>query len=258
MDTKSKLKKTSLWGFVVFAILFSATWGYHQYARNVLMERIESVGEKNHELFKISLSLVYTNMLQLATFVANDKEVQQLFLQGKQEVEKVQGDFFAPAVLEVRDQLIEKLLHSWKAIQGRFYARQLHFHLGPGSTSFLRLHKIDKYGDNMDTVRYTIVDTNKEKSPRVGFETGRVYSGLRGVVPVFADVEDHDKPVHAGALEAGTSFKSIIQLLKKHLRSDVAVALKESHVKLNMWPSSIKKRFVQRQTKCNCFISVFA
>ncbi len=252
--TQSRIKKVSLLGILVFSLLFAATWGYHQYAHSILTERIETEAEKNHDIFSVSLSLVYNNMLQLATFVANDKAIQQLFRQGKLEVDKASGDFFAPAVLDVRDKMINRLQSSWAAIQGRFYARQLHFHLGPGSTSFLRLHKLNKFGDRMDTVRYTIVDTNKELTPRVGFETGRIYSGLRGVVPMFADVEGSDQPVHVGALEAGTSFKNIIELLKKHLHSDISIALKESHIKLNMWPGSIEKKFVRRQTKCNCFI----
>jgi len=36
----------------------------------------------------------------------------------------------------------------------------------------------------MDDVRHIIAAVNKDGQPRTGFETGRIYSGVRGVVAV--------------------------------------------------------------------------
>lgn len=143
--------------------------------------------------------------------------------------------------------------NKWQKLQKDFLVRQLHFHFGPGSTSFLRVHKPEKYGDNMDDVRHTIAYANKEFKPVTGFETGRVYSGLRSVIPLF--YETNEQKYHIGALEAGASFDQVLTILSEHLKIESAVLLKEKHVKANMWPEAIEQHFVESATNdCTCYL----
>ncbi|MGM0594802.1 MAG: diguanylate cyclase, partial [Pseudomonadota bacterium] len=103
-----------------------------------------------------------------------------------------------------------------------------------------------------DEVRYTVVDTNREKRPRSGFETGRVYSGLRGVVPMWAD--HNGETVHTGALEVGTSFEEMFRLLDGQLGVGSAALLKVQHVERNMWQSAIDTQFARLYEGCNCTV----
>ncbi len=122
--------------------------------------------------------------------------------------------------------------------------RQLHFHLGPGSTSFLRVHKPGKFGDNMDEVRFTIVDANQKQILTKGFETGRVYSGIRGVVPFYYNEPYTNNKIHIGALEAGTSFESIINNIQHTLHADAAIFLDIDHMRKYMWESAVEDKML--------------
>jgi hypothetical protein len=94
----------------------------------------------------------------------------------------------------------------------------------------------------MDAVRYTVVDVNRLQQPTKGFETGRVYLGIRGVVPVSAENSDGFE-IHVGALEAGTSFSAMLNLLHDELESHIAILLSKEHVTENMWPDFINNHF---------------
>jgi diguanylate cyclase (GGDEF)-like protein len=190
----------------------------------------------------------------MATFIANDSALQDIFLKGKKAIEAEGGGPGGLQAAAFRQQLLEKVGPNWQKVQADFKVRQLHFHLGPGSTSFLRVHRPDKFGDVMDDVRFTIVDTNHQKTPRSGFETGRVYSGLRGVVPFFALDPDSGQRVHVGALEVGTSFSNILSVLDQRLHQGVGVLLTMDHIRSTMWPDFVSKRFGSGIADCNCVI----
>lgn len=206
-----------------------------------LLSQLTDEMAESKATFDLTLNYTMSSFTQLATYVAGDQRVQQLFLQGKEAVEREGGGAGGPRAAELRRQLYELVRPGWEGMQERFQARQLHFHLGPGSTSYLRVHKPRKFGDNMDTVRYTIVDANRRQQPTRGFETGRVYSGIRGVVPVFARKDGIDKPVHVGALEAGTSFPHLLQIVENHTETQFAVLLTLEHMRANVWPDFLDK-----------------
>ncbi len=77
--------------------------------------------------------------------------------------------------------------------------RQFQFHLPP-ATSFLRVHKPQKFGDDLSSFRKTVVQANNTSSPIKGLEIGVAGLGVRGVVPIRADGQ------HVGTVEMGMSF----------------------------------------------------
>ncbi|MBB1487155.1 sensor domain-containing diguanylate cyclase [Oceanospirillum sediminis] len=210
-----------------------------------LQRTLEMEGKRLQTAFHISQQMTLSNMSQLATFVANDPEVRMLFGAAVNGLESQGYDYASDTIDELRKQLYNEVSSSWKKMTEQYHVRQLHFHTGPGSTSFLRVHKPEKFGDNMDNLRHIIVDVNRDGIPRTGLELGRIYSGLRGVVPVF----DHQMN-QVGALEAGTSYRAIIQLLSESIKASVAVMMKEQRVEEATWvrPEEALK------THCGCFI----
>ena len=91
-----------------------------------------------------------------------------------------------------------------------------------------------------------MVAANREKRSVSGFETGRVSSGIRGVVPVFAEDPKTGDRVHVGAVEAGASFKTLLDALIRKLNVQFAVLLTEEHLRGAMWPESMARRLAER------------
>jgi len=200
----------------------------------------------------IALAMTKRNMLQLATHFSENAFLNELFLEGKKAVEAEDSKSLAAA--KIRKKMLNSVKPGWDAMTAEFDVRQLHYHLGPGSLSFLRVHKPSKFGDRMDEIRYTVVDTNAEKIARTGFETGRVYSGIRAVVPIFVDDPEIEQNVYVGALEVGTSYAAILTNIDKIQGIGSAVLLTKAHTEKNMWPDAIQKKMGHIIQGCECFI----
>ncbi len=62
------------------------------YASNRTLERtLHSQSEELRSSYDLAVSLTYRNMMQLAMYIANDPEIQTLFLQGKRAIEAEGG-----------------------------------------------------------------------------------------------------------------------------------------------------------------------
>jgi methyl-accepting chemotaxis protein len=70
----------------------------------------------------------------------------------------------------------------------------------PPATSFLRLHRPDRHGDDLSDFRHTVVEVNTTGRTVTGLELGVAGLGIRGVVPVQHQGEA------IGSLEFGMSF----------------------------------------------------
>jgi len=199
--------------------------------------------ETRQNEFNLTLDTTYRNMLQLSTLIGNNDELNQLFLAGKKALIKEGGGSGGQETKRLRQALLDKLERPWSLMTKEFGIRQLHYQLGPGSLSYLRVHNPSKFGDRMDDLRFTIVDTNAEKTSRMGFETGRIYSGLRGISPVWTIDPKTNLKTYVGAVEVGTSFKQILPLLTKPFHVESAVILTKQHVLNKMWPEFINAYF---------------
>lgn len=110
-------------------------------------------------------------------------------------------------------------------IKDKYGVAQFQFHL-PDATSFLRLHKPEKYGDNLSSFRKTVVEVAQTKIPVSGLEVGKAGLGLRSVYPLFYNSN------YIGSVEFGGSFLSILQDIQKMYRISYAVGIKEEFFKI--------------------------
>ena len=95
--------------------------------------------------------------------------------------------------------------------------RQFQFHLPP-ATSFLRVHKLKKFGDDLSSFRHTVVETNDKQKKVSGLEVGVAGLGMRGVTPVFHDGK------HIGSVEFGLSFgQPFFDIFKQNTGAEVAL-----------------------------------
>ncbi|WP_316980308.1 methyl-accepting chemotaxis protein [Shumkonia mesophila] len=120
-----------------------------------------------------------------------------------------------------REGLTKLFLPAFEALKKNYAVTQFHFHLPP-ATSLLRLHGLDKFGDDMSAERLTVLATNTNKSPTVGLETGAGGLGVRGVVPVSQGGK------HVGSLEFGTSFgQAFFDSFKARFSVDAALYIRD-------------------------------
>jgi len=176
---KLKLKITLIIS-IVLVLLFSFVIGYVFITNRASIESSESEYVVNlTESIRSNLNAQLGSTLVAVESVANNPMVQELFY------------------AQDREGLTALLQPSYEVIKDR--VAQFQFHL-PDSTSFLRLHKIEKFGDSLKDFRYTVNEANAQKKPMVGIEEGVAGYGLRVVVPMYYNGN------HIGSVEYGNDF----------------------------------------------------
>ncbi|OQX13386.1 MAG: methyl-accepting chemotaxis protein [Desulfobulbaceae bacterium A2] len=117
----------------------------------------------------------------MSAVIANIPLVQEKFAQGE------------------RGFLSELFLPGFQTLAKDYGIEQFQFHTPP-ATSFFRVHKPEKFGDDMTSFRHTVLATNATQKPTRGLEGGVAGLGARGMVPV-----QHNGK-HIGSVEFGMSF----------------------------------------------------
>lgn len=215
--------------------------------QRTLNQTIEHISIDIKQNFHQAFTSTRQKMLAIATTIANDQEVQQLFLKGKKSLS--QGDKYGEEEAALaREKLYTKLHKTWTELEKKYDFRQIHFHIGPGALSFLRLHAPSLFGDKLDNIRHTVVEVNNTKVPVSGFETGRIDSGIRGVVPVFAKDPETGERVHVGALESGTSFRNTLRVVSETLNIEMAQAISSTFLKKQLNPTVVQNLFKEKST----------
>lgn len=112
----------------------------------------------------------------------------------------------------LREQLLGLLSPTYANLKKR-NLRQFHFHL-PDGTSFLRMHRPQKFGDPLFDVRYSVKVANEKQVFVAGFEEGRIFNGFRYVFPLFA-VDASGNRQHIGSVETSIGFQAIRSEMSK-------------------------------------------
>ena len=183
MLSRFKIRTRIIVGFLV---VLAITLGSLLPIMMIELNRLE------HQATQSRLNSAYTSVVSaleaegrqaqaLSAAVANIPDVQQAMAAGD------------------RDRLAEMMVPVFAVMKGEYHVRQFQFHTPP-ATSFLRVHKPEKFGDDLSSFRETVVVTNRERRPVFGLERGVAGLGIRGMVPVF------NQGQHLGSVEFGMSF----------------------------------------------------
>ena len=168
--------------------------GYQLYTvENIIDDSVYLELSELTEMVNAAVEAEGSRAASLATLVANLPQTQQA-------MERMD-----------REALSDMFLGTYKELAEKFGLRQFQFHTGP-ATSFLRLHKPEKFGDDLSSFRHTVVEANTAKITVLGLERGRAGYGIRGVVPVIKDGR------MLGTVEFGSSFTQYFfdQFKSKH------------------------------------------
>ncbi|GAB4460155.1 MAG: methyl-accepting chemotaxis protein [Anaerolineae bacterium] len=206
MSIKSKLLIPITLALLITVGVFT---GLIIYFQNQLVET-----EEDRQLTNLSADFTHRidaardMAVNLALAYAEMPEVQQAFAAGD------------------RETLIDLLHSSYLALDESAGVPQSQFHLPP-ATSFLRLHRLDKFGDDLSSFRNTVLAANAEKRPISGLEKGKGGYGVRGVVPVAYNGE------HIGSFEMGLDFgEAFLTNFKADANADVSVFMKPDESKV--------------------------
>ena len=138
-------------------------------------------------LFNYSAFRAYS----LAEWVANMPDVQKYFSERD------------------RAKLQELTLPIYESVKQRLNIDKFQFHTPP-ATSFLRLHKPEKYDDDLSKIRPTVVWSNNNQKKAMGLDFGVCGFGIRGVTPVFHNGK------HLGTVEFGVALNDNLVMSLKH------------------------------------------
>lgn len=192
----------------IFAIisLFIGSFIYYNYSmqksdmEKKLHEHMENSYFQVQELIESSS----TQALGLAAWVAQSKNIQEIFASRD------------------RDTLKAVTLETYKKIKDAVNIDQFQFHLPP-AISFLRLHKPDKFGDDLSSSRPTIVAVNSTLKNIKGLDRGPFGFGIRGLSPVFHNGQ------HIGSVEFAIALNdAFLQKLKELYQLKVAIGMMDN------------------------------
>lgn len=131
----------------------------------------------------------------------------------------VSGDKAVIDAMASRDRqaLSDRFVDIFRTLNIDMGVAQFQFHLPP-AISFLRVHKPEKWGDDLSGFRHTIIAAHQTKKIITGIEQGVAGLGIRAVVPIT------DQGQYLGSVEFGISLGESF-FLRYSLAYDVQSAL---------------------------------
>ncbi|MFO8154682.1 MAG: methyl-accepting chemotaxis protein [Pseudomonadota bacterium] len=164
----------------------------------------------------VTLAIITPTILgQIGSIIseAEDRELRSLYDAVRSQIATQSGFAEAMSVLvaeqpEVRttfaerdrEALVDQFHPAYQQIHDEHGVAQFQFHTPP-ATSFLRLHMLERHGDDLVDRRPTIVETNRRQEPVRGLDGGVAGIGIRGLSPIF-DLEG----THIGSVEFGLNL----------------------------------------------------
>ncbi|MEA2018615.1 MAG: PAS domain S-box protein [Campylobacterota bacterium] len=179
---KLKLIMMSIFLFVFGIILFFNTNNKNQIIERALDKQVKIL-QTHYSISKLNF---LNNVKGIKHYIENQEDIINIFSQAKDAKQK-QRDI-------LRKKLYTLLTPTYNRIKNMGIL-QFQF-VFPNNTSFLRMHKPSKYGDDLSDIRYSFKYTNETKNDIYGFEQGKTTHGFRYVFP-FYDKEKN----YLGAVE---------------------------------------------------------
>ncbi|MGO1470226.1 MAG: cache domain-containing protein, partial [Tissierella sp.] len=204
-----KLKSKIFLGFAISVLIIFSLLSYYTFK-----ETTATVIDSERDMLNVlenSINIQMEEQLESA-------EIGALSLANNMEVEKAFAD-------KDRSKLVDMLLPVYKSIDDK--VAQVQFHL-PDSTSFLRLHNPDKFGDSLKDFRFTVNEANSSEEIVEGLEEGVAGFGFRVVAPISYE------GVHRGSVEFGNDFGgNFLEGLKRNYGGEYFIYDLESNILAN-------------------------
>ena len=221
--------------FVILLVLGSYLIGLSvaQQKNRYLEMQTELLGTKyktNYKYFKIMSKDIYS--------MYQDNHIVVDIIAQASDADTVKKD-------ELRKELYLKLKKRYKRLRN-MGVMQLHFHMSDNS-SFLRMHKPERFGDDLSKSRESIVLTNKTKTAHEGFEVGKIAHGFRFVYPLFNGKK------HIGSMEVSFSSDKLISSVLDNFMVDSHFLVSKEEIDKNLWPE-LKNALYESSSESSDFL----
>jgi PAS domain S-box-containing protein len=106
---------------------------------------------------------------------------------------------------------------------------QMQFHLRD-CTSFLRMHRPERFGDDLTLMRDSVRLVNRTLQPVQGFELGPLFAGLRFVYPLL------DQGRHVGCVEFGVPMAALTEDMEYFFSKEFAFIIRRDAIQAKLEP----------------------
>ena len=131
--------------------------------------------------YNLTMGYFIQDVSSIRENMKNNKKIINIFSKAKNANREQRG--------VLRDKLFKLLTPMYKTIKSRGILQwQFVF---PNNVSFLRMHKPNKYGDDLTNIRNSYKLVNKVKETIIGFEQGRTTHAFRYVFPYYDNQGNH-------------------------------------------------------------------
>jgi diguanylate cyclase (GGDEF)-like protein len=233
-----ELKKIVIIGIIIITFLVGAIEGFlvrdfyaHLHNKNREIIRYYEANYKTIiEGYKLLSRSYYDNIINKSFVLENFKNARD---------DKEKRD-------KLREELIAYLDKSFKDAQKDGF-RQIHFVFND-NISYLRMHKLDKYGDDLTNIRETVSYVNREKEFIEGFEEGRVLNGYRYEYPLFLEDE------YLGCVEVSISFGAIVSIMDNVFDTSSIFMLDKNIVEEKVWDDLLDENYAKTNISDDYYI----
>jgi len=192
-----------LFAVFVFISLTVAVLSFRQ-AKQQLLESAKEQVERFNNMFDHELKMKLNDLQAVIQFITHNQQTLRAMAEDNRQY--------------LHDEYVPLFRSTLKP---RYGINIFQFHKPP-AISFLRVHKPQKYGDDLSPFRATVVKVNKSHLPVSGLEVGKYGPSLRVVYPLTY------KNTHIGSVELGADYAKILNAISSALHTEFAVGVKSA------------------------------
>ena len=206
-------------------LIFVFSYFTYQY-NNSVNHYLEDLSKQ----YELQYNIIYNNFHKLSqnTFygIINKPEIYNLVKYAYKKDEKTQAYY--------RQILYDRLISDYNRLLD-FRFKQIHFHF-PDNVSFLRMHKLDRFGDNLASTRFSITEVNKTLIPLDGYDIGKLVDGFRFVYPIFDEAL-----IHVGSVEISVESDFFDKSFEQNFGVDTHFLVRKASAEERMLPEILKE-----------------
>ncbi|MFH2122552.1 MAG: diguanylate cyclase [Pseudomonadota bacterium] len=135
----------------------------------------------------------------------------------------------------LRQELYRHMLPLYSYLQKNGF-KQVHFHFADG-TSFLRMHLPQKFGDQLATIRPSIMLVNSTQKPLDGYEVGRHWQAYRFIFPLSAGNQ------HLGSVEISLPISTLLKDLMDSFHAEYRFIVKKDMAAVTLDATELNDHF---------------